>query len=124
MNNVRLAEEKSGCICAIAVDTAGPELTVLNLPKAPVAFKAGSAVTITSNTATPFSSEHIAVDYSFEVGLGGLHAGSVITLDRYVGCIAILIETTCTCSLRSVPGSLCIMTCAKHMYDACKYVCM
>jgi len=82
MRNVRAAEVTSGCVCAIALDTAGPEISVINKPAEAVTFKAGERTTITCNPVLAFSPQHIPIDYALQLSHAGLHEGSTITVDR------------------------------------------
>ncbi|XP_031378085.1 pyruvate kinase 2, cytosolic-like isoform X2 [Punica granatum] len=64
LENLRIAMKNAKKLCAIMLDTVGPELQVCNTTGNPIDLKADTHVTITSNISKEASAEVLPVDYA------------------------------------------------------------
>lgn len=81
--NLRQAEANTDTICAVILETSGPELEVMNVkPSTNIVFKAGSAVTVTGDAGEPFSATHVSLNYKANLADTDLCLGAHICIDR------------------------------------------
>ncbi|KAK4749864.1 hypothetical protein SAY87_027313 [Trapa incisa] len=64
LENLRVAMKSTKKLCAVILDTVGPELQVCNTTGNPINLEADTHVTITSNASNQPSDEVLAVDYA------------------------------------------------------------
>ncbi|OAY40245.1 pyruvate kinase 1, cytosolic isoform X1 [Manihot esculenta] len=82
LQNLRLAMKNTKKLCAVMLDTVGPELPVCNQTGKPIELKADDHLTITSDVSKEPSAEFLPVDYC---GLSEiLKKGDTIFLGQYL----------------------------------------
>ncbi|KAF7848094.1 hypothetical protein BT93_L2304 [Corymbia citriodora subsp. variegata] len=64
LENLRMAMKNTKKLCAIMLDTTGPELQVCNKTGNPIEFKADSHVTVTSDLSKELCADVLPVDYA------------------------------------------------------------
>ena len=63
LDNLRAAMKNTKKLCAIIMDTKGPEVTVANPSGDKIAIKAGDEITLTNDSSAPTSSTNLPVNY-------------------------------------------------------------
>eukprot|EP00897_Mesotaenium_endlicherianum_P004723 jgi/Mesen1/4279/ME000022S03560 len=82
LDNLRAAIRKTKKLCAVMLDTVGPELTIVNKEGKPIQLTAGGAVTITPDVSKPISSDILPIAYT---GLAkSVKPGNVFFLGQYL----------------------------------------
>ncbi|XP_050228198.1 pyruvate kinase 1, cytosolic-like [Mercurialis annua] len=82
LNNLRLAMRNAKKLCAVMVDTVGPELPIHNQTGKPIELKADDRVTITSDISKEPSAEFLPVNFT---GLSQiLKKGETVFLGQYL----------------------------------------
>lgn len=105
LDNLRKAMHKTNTLCAVMLDTIGPEMFVLNRPEA-IHLQAGQEVTVTTDRSVQASNSVLVISAS---SLAGLQPGSAVFVGQYLFTGAE--NTSAYLTIQSVHGNTALCKC-------------